>query len=1533
MALFSLPRDVNDLLLEYEFHGKTFGNPIQERHHLILDDIAIDTNQQKIFMKGIPQRVEGATIDMVKANFFPLGPDEPVSENRDTVLMQHFHPEMPSSGKVLLFNVRDGMEIIHQQQVQWICDSETIVLPLEDRGMNQLRIFETFAGGYGGWASAFRFLKTQFHIPCQLVGIEEDFLMAQQYCMNHGATMVDGHFELGRRLLEQNQQDFMIHGDIRSRRWWQAVAHWAPHVITISSPCPPWTGASHSHGLKSPLGMLLAETLALLRVFRPKIVALEQVHAFATHEDKKYCIAILKSAGYVITYSQVVDSASFGASTRLRWLCIAIRKNAEGISIRPFQMWPSNQPKTPDNLGALMHGFNTDVRLQIDHDTWTRSMDKNLLPPHDRLKHAYSTPQQVMNSRCYDAFQQHPTFMAQYGQQHQLGYYYLCEKGLLAHFLRVDGCAPRYLHPFEIAMMHVAWDRIWIAKDLSIPWKMIGNCITLPHALLIGANLIAMFDDLTDVPSVDTIFLTLLQCRLKTSNVQEVSHEIGTFYFDVSTNDVEGLQQQIEAFVALQSSDNKHSLPRDFAWNPDKGLFDMQQLLQPYQDVTSPTFPASEITEIDLCSDISITQNFVPMLKAQIQAEGKQGEMWISGSISTKQIAETFAGKLMVQCVEDPSVPYQFLLIKETFPITDEHRESEDVAILIQNRQMNLVSFKPNESVQEQLTTIGLDETTGDLWGKFSPGEKLHKGQILIDSTIEGKLTGDIWFLMAAIKQTETNFQWTIDTWHWTIKIDGQETARTFLGEFWKNLLTEETKEALGICVHQLVQDQTMIVHYTIEDPFIPLPGDRFAMLLVCAATKAIMNSQIENHQGIPIKIKWQERIIWEGPCDKHVHVEVLADLLGYAFGPFLRNDLRIVVGSNTYYNISIGCLAETLQKSSLKLHLVGSMHGGGAKENQRITIKNSIATSLLEHGHEIAWVSKAVDLILQKAGTKRISQLSQLPAGKNRIDQIHNVMKECNIDIPHDGNNAPQKIAATAAGNKQRRKNVIQPVAQHYTIEKGFLCNSDDSICEQVGEIRPGQTGVVLVDSERAAPWIRESTILSPDEFAMLIIGRHDAGSKLKSTIINVPCIDAASRPTILLCTMVQLGQKPVIMKKIDTQKVTHESCQVVSFTLWKSDFSDKDWNEIVDQTPAFIRKILDAEELLDSLIALWGRSYRDKKSPTMAAFATSVQMHATIKDTKLTQLLKISGFNKVFVTPKDEQGRISQRWKVIWCDGDVPHLQTLAAATTECLGLIRANNRLGLRYEKSMYDNAWKTIYPGKDIPIDVEIRFVYRLEPLPYGTTSANLIEWSTHCGWKIRPIKASGPKAWIVGAESQPADAFMLYNGHPLIVKPLAPRYSQSNNAVLAGPKPSNFTKEVSGKQEAVLTDPWAKYNPTTTASAASAVASQHREVSGPTQKKFQEQDAKLEVLEKQIASLRQDTKQGIDKLQADQEQSHKQLTSAMKTMKQEIDVSVAQAMKQQSTQLEGTLKELKDLFLEKTKKSENKRPAEITDMDL
>ena len=224
------------------------------------------------------------------------------------------------------------------------------------------------------------------------------------------------------------------------------------------------------------------------------------------------------------------------------------------------------------------------------------------------------------------------------------------------------------------------------------------------------------------------------------------------------------------------------------------------------------------------------------------------------------------------------------------------------------------------------------------------------------------------------------------------------------------------------------------------------------------------------------------------------------------------------------------------------------------------------------------------------------------------------------------------------------------------------------------------------------------------------------------------------------------------------------------------------------------------------------------------------------------------------------------------------------------------------------------------------------IFRLEPLPYGTTALNLLEWSNFVGWRLKPIKASGPKTWIVGSDSQPKDSFMQYNGHPLIVKLLPPKNSPVNTAVLAGPKPGKFQIEKPNNRDLLQTnDPWANYNPSMT-NATTPNLTAPREVAGPTRKKFQEQDAKMQVLEQQIASLRQDTQQGIDQLKHDQDVSHKQLASAMQSMKQEIDTSVAKAMKNQSTQLEGTLNELKELFLKKNDKPDNKRPAERADME-
>ena len=322
MACDAIPPDLLGLLQEFEIYGKGPCDLFQSRHNIILDDISTTDLTFGTILTGIPIMAEGATKDMFQAGFFPIGADQVLSEPRNNVLLTSGMDDIPTTGKVLLWNVRGGFEEIFPHPIHWICDSDTMVIPLDARGSQHVKVLEMFAGGYGGWASAFKFLRSQQQLPCQIIGIEDDFETALAYSLNHSATIVDGLHTLPRGFFKSTTNDYIIHGNVRSRNWWNAVAVWSPHIVTISSPCPPWTGASHSPGLHSSQGMLLPEALAILRIFRPPLVAIEQVHGFATHPHRRHCIGVLKSSGYEIAFAKVVDSAQFGACHRLRWLCV-----------------------------------------------------------------------------------------------------------------------------------------------------------------------------------------------------------------------------------------------------------------------------------------------------------------------------------------------------------------------------------------------------------------------------------------------------------------------------------------------------------------------------------------------------------------------------------------------------------------------------------------------------------------------------------------------------------------------------------------------------------------------------------------------------------------------------------------------------------------------------------------------------------------------------------------------------------------------------------------------------------------------------------------------------------------------------------------------------------------------------------------------------------------------------------------------------------------------------------------------------------
>lgn len=324
-----------------------------------------------------------------------------------------------------------------------------------------------------------------------------------------------------------------------------------------------------------------------------------------------------------------------------------------------------------------------------------------------------------------------------------------------------------------------------------------------------------------------------------------------------------------------------------------------------------------------------------------------------------------------------------------------------------------------------------------------------------------------------------------------------------------------------------------------------------------------------------------------------------------------------------------------------------------------------------------------------------------------------------------------------------------------------------------------------------------------------------------------------------------------------------------------------------------------------------------RNNKQPTTSMHATSVQIHCTVQQKMLEKVMAASGFNAVFAVPKDDKGRINQDYRIIWCDGDITHMKILSSKVAKCQGLAKVKSTLGLRFHCSAFKEAWAILCPNKPLPVDVSINHVFRIEPLPYGCTREMLLQWSKVMGWAFRPIKASGPRSWIIGASEFPKNHFLTFNGEPVLTKLLPPKQQASASPILAGPQPSrqNVKQVTTGMDEIFQNDPWATY----TGMRVPKAIESSREVSGPTEQKFQQQEQRMQKLETVVQQLKEETQKGFGEVQKRELAFQSALKTDILGLRKEIDQTVQSALTHQSQKLDATLLEIKSLFTASTKR--------------
>ena len=82
--------------------------------------------------------------------------------------------------------------------------------------------------------------------------------------------------------------------------------------------------AASQEGFGHPNGMALAENIAQIRIFKPKVVLMEQVPGFESHPHHGLAMRLMHWAGYHLVFKDTFDVASISPSKRNRWLALFI---------------------------------------------------------------------------------------------------------------------------------------------------------------------------------------------------------------------------------------------------------------------------------------------------------------------------------------------------------------------------------------------------------------------------------------------------------------------------------------------------------------------------------------------------------------------------------------------------------------------------------------------------------------------------------------------------------------------------------------------------------------------------------------------------------------------------------------------------------------------------------------------------------------------------------------------------------------------------------------------------------------------------------------------------------------------------------------------------------------------------------------------------------------------------------------------------------------------------------------------------------
>ena len=321
---------------------------------------------------------------------------------------------------------------------------------------------------------------------------------------------------------------------------------------------------------------------------------------------------------------------------------------------------------------------------------------------------------------------------------------------------------------------------------------------------------------------------------------------------------------------------------------------------------------------------------------------------------------------------------------------------------------------------------------------------------------------------------------------------------------------------------------------------------------------------------------------------------------------------------------------------------------------------------------------------------------------------------------------------------------------------------------------------GVVLVDPEQAAPYLRLARPVSNRALALVILGEPDlaeAAVHVEPVRFRAEII-ATSEPVLLQGVLAQIGDKWCERHVPNTTPVEVAASSVARIAVYRDSLPIA-WDEFVASPLKCIVSMVPSLQPCDvmgcechkyrgeagpndppPILESWNRQYFGPNfKPCPPASATLFNLLVRVPAALEGPLQAVSGLASIYFEPRAEGLRMpSSQYAVIWMPRQEYKDVLLLMQTHDLIcGLARIGDRYGVRCRKEHEEQLHSLLKPSVAW-VDKDKLRKYESGPWPFGTQRANLVKALAAFGWRARPgqpIQGHKGGLWfVIEAESPP-----------------------------------------------------------------------------------------------------------------------------------------------------------------------------------